>query len=88
LPSCDTASRYGGDVTASVAAVRPAWTTPSSRAAPYADFPRPQKPAISRLAIDGAQALIVFASPLFNNERRRIVTLALAHHRFASETSE
>jgi putative ABC transport system substrate-binding protein len=36
------------------------------------------EPAISRLAKEGAQALIVFASPMFNVERRRIVTLALA----------
>ena len=37
------------------------------------------EPAISRLAKEGAQALVVFASPLFNNERRRIAKLALAH---------
>ena len=35
--------------------------------------------AISQLAKEGVQALVVFASPMFNNERRRIVTLALAH---------
>ncbi len=34
--------------------------------------------AIARLAKEGAQALVVFASPLFNNERRRIAQLALA----------
>jgi len=47
----------------------------------FAEAARPDEiePAISRLAKDGAQALIVFASPLFTNERRRIVTLALAH---------
>ena len=35
--------------------------------------------AISQLAKEGAQALVVFASPMFNSERRRIVTLALAY---------
>lgn len=34
--------------------------------------------AISQLAKEGVQALIVFASPMFNSERRRIVTLSLA----------
>ena len=36
------------------------------------------EPAIARLAKEGAQALVVFASPLFTNERRRIAQLALA----------
>jgi putative ABC transport system substrate-binding protein len=35
-------------------------------------------PAISRLAKQGVQALIVLADPLFATERRRIVKLALA----------
>ena len=34
--------------------------------------------ALARMARDGAQALVVFASPLFTNERRRIAQLALA----------
>lgn len=34
-------------------------------------------PAISNLAIEGAQALVVMPSPLFSNERQRIVRLAL-----------
>ena len=34
--------------------------------------------AIAHLAKEGAQALVVFASPLFNNERHRIAQLALA----------
>ncbi len=34
--------------------------------------------ALARMAKDGAQALVVFASPLFTNERRRIAQLALA----------
>ena len=34
--------------------------------------------ALARLAKEGAQALVVFASPLFTNERRRIAQLALA----------
>jgi len=47
----------------------------------FAKAARPDEiePAIARLAKEGAQALIVFASPLFNNQRRRIVTLALAN---------
>ena len=36
------------------------------------------EPAISRLAKEGAQALVVFGSPTFLGERRRIVKLALA----------
>ena len=36
------------------------------------------EPAMARLAKEGVQALVVFASPLFSGERRRIVTLALA----------
>ena len=36
------------------------------------------EPAMARLAKEGVQALVVFASPLFSVERRRIVTLALA----------
>ncbi len=35
--------------------------------------------AMARLAKEGAQALAVFPSPLFTNERQRICTLALAH---------
>ena len=40
--------------------------------------PKEIEPAISRLANEGAQALIVFAAPLLLVERRRIVKLALA----------
>ncbi len=36
------------------------------------------EPAMARLAKEGVQALVVFASQLFTIERRRIVTLALA----------
>ena len=36
------------------------------------------EPALARLAKDGAQALVIFASPLFFNERQRIIKLALA----------
>ncbi len=36
------------------------------------------EPAMAHLAKEGVQALVVFASPLFSGERRRIVTLALA----------
>jgi putative ABC transport system substrate-binding protein len=47
----------------------------------FAEVARPDEiePAISRLAKEGAQALVVFASPLLNNERQRIVKLALAY---------
>ena len=50
-------------------------------AARFAEVARAEEiePAISRLAREGAQALVVFASALFNNERRRIAKLALAH---------
>ena len=34
--------------------------------------------ALARMAQEGAQALVVFASPLFTNEQRRIAQLALA----------
>jgi len=46
----------------------------------YAEVARPEdiEPAISRLAKEGAQALVVMPGPSFNNERRRIVKLALA----------
>ena len=46
----------------------------------FATAARPDEiePAIARLAKEGAQALIVFVSPMFASERRRIVTLALA----------
>ena len=40
--------------------------------------PKEIEPAISRLAKEGAQALVVFAAPLLLVERRRIVKLALA----------
>ena len=36
-------------------------------------------PAISNLEKEGAQALVVMPSPLFSNERQRIVRLALGH---------
>jgi putative ABC transport system substrate-binding protein len=36
------------------------------------------EPAISRLAKEGAQALVVMSSPVFSTERQRIVKLALA----------
>jgi putative ABC transport system substrate-binding protein len=42
------------------------------------DGPEEIEPAISRLAKEGAQALVVFASPALLVERRRIVKLALA----------
>ncbi len=47
----------------------------------FAEVGRPDEiePAISRLAKEGAQALVVFASPMFGNERRQIIKLALAH---------
>jgi len=41
--------------------------------------PEEIEPAISRLAKEGAQALVVFASQTFSVERRRIVRLALAY---------
>ena len=41
--------------------------------------PEEIEPAISRLAKEGVQALVVFASPMLSSERRRIVKLALAH---------
>ena len=46
----------------------------------FAEVAKPEEiePAIERLAKEGTQALVVMASPLFNNERRRIVKLALA----------
>ncbi len=37
------------------------------------------EPAVTRLAKEGVQALVVLSSPLFAFERRRIVKLALAH---------
>ena len=36
------------------------------------------EPALTRMEKDGVRALVVFASPLFTNERRRIAQLALA----------
>ena len=36
------------------------------------------EPALARLAKDGAQALVIFPSPLFTNERKQIIKLALA----------
>jgi len=47
----------------------------------YAEVARPEEieAAISRLAKEGAQALVVFPSQTFTVERRRIVDLALAH---------
>jgi putative ABC transport system substrate-binding protein len=36
------------------------------------------EPALARMAKNGAKALVVMASPMFANERRRIVTLAQA----------
>ena len=61
----------------------------------FAEVASPEEiePAISRLAKEGAQALVVMASPLFTNERRGIVKLALARrwpviagpHEFAEE---
>lgn len=46
----------------------------------FAEAARPDEiePAMAHLAKEGVQALVVFASPLFSSERRRIVTLALA----------
>jgi putative ABC transport system substrate-binding protein len=41
--------------------------------------PEEIEPAVSRLAKQRVQALIVLASPLFSAERQRIVKLALAH---------
>ena len=47
----------------------------------YAEVARPEEieAAISRLAKEGAQALVVFPSQTFTVERRRIVKLALAY---------
>jgi putative ABC transport system substrate-binding protein len=47
----------------------------------FAEAARPDEigPAISNLATEGVQALIVMPSPLFSNERQRIVRLALDH---------
>ena len=46
----------------------------------FAEVASPEEiePAISRLAKEGAQALVVCQSPMFRVERRRIVKLALA----------
>jgi len=46
-----------------------------------AEVARPEEiePAISRMAKEQAQALVVMASPMLSSERRRIVNLALAH---------
>jgi putative ABC transport system substrate-binding protein len=47
----------------------------------FAEAANPEEiePAISRLAKEGAQGLIVMISAMLRNERRRIVKLALAH---------
>jgi putative ABC transport system substrate-binding protein len=47
----------------------------------YAEVARPEEfePALSRLAKEGVQALVVFPSQTFIVERRRIIKLALAH---------
>ena len=55
--------------------------------------PEEIEPAVSRLAKEGAQALVVMVTPILRNERRRIVKLALAQrwpvvggeHEFAEE---
>jgi len=47
----------------------------------FAEVARPEEiePAISRLAKEGARALVVMSSPMLSSERRRIVKLALSH---------
>jgi ABC-type uncharacterized transport system substrate-binding protein len=54
---------------------------PHSVEARFADIGTSEEiePALKRLANEGAQALVVVASPMFNTERRRIIKLALAN---------
>ena len=67
-----------------LAALKPARRSVARRAveARFVDAARPEEieSAVSRLADEGVQALVVIGVQVFLSERRRIVKLALAHH--------